>query len=286
MTLEVGVAKARVAIAHGDDPGAMVRDVLEKIGAAAVVSPGDRVVLKPNYVEPRMPETGITTDPRVIEAVIVWLKDMGVRGITVAEGGDTQAKTDRAFEMVGLPGIAKRYGVRLLNAFRDERVVVKIPHALSLREVGLARTMLEADCLINLPKLKCHSMAYVTLGIKNLMGAVIPNKMIMHRDTDERLRDLASALKYKLCVIDGLIGSEGHETAGSPVKTDVIIGGMNPVATDAVGAMVMGIDPAKVGHLRLCSQAGLGEYRPEKIEVVGAAVEQVGKQYRKPWGFR
>jgi hypothetical protein len=48
----------------------------------------------------------------------------------------------------------------------------------------------------------------------------------------------------------------------------------------------MGIDPAKVDHLRLCSQAGLGEYRPEKIEVVGAAVEQVGKQYRKPWGFR
>jgi len=276
---------ARVAIAHGEDPGAMVRFVLETIDAAQAVKPGDRVVLKPNYVEPRMPETGITTDPRVIEAVIVWLRGLGVRDITIAEGGDTQAKTERAFDMLGLREMAKRHDARLLNAFTDERVVVKIQNALSLREVGLSRTILEADCLINLPKLKCHSMAYVTLGIKNLMGAVIPDKMIMHHDIDERLRDLAMVVKYNICIIDGLVGSEGHETAGSPVKTDVIIGGANPVATDAVGAMVMGIDPAKVSHLRLSSQAGLGEYRPDNIDVLGAAVEEVRKRYRKPWGF-
>jgi uncharacterized protein (DUF362 family) len=232
-----------------------------------------------------MPETGITTDPRVIEAVIVWLRGLGVRDITIAEGGDTQAKTERAFDMLGLREMAKRHDARLLNAFTDERVVVKIQNALSLREVGLSRTILEADCLINLPKLKCHSMAYVTLGIKNLMGAVIPDKMIMHHDIDERLRDLAMVVKYNICIIDGLVGSEGHETAGSPVKTDVIIGGANPVATDAVGAMVMGIDPAKVSHLRLSSQAGLGEYRPDNIDVLGAAVEEVRKRYRKPWGF-
>ena len=282
---EAGTGRARVAIAQGEDPGEMVRFVLEKIGAAQAVKPGDRVVLKPNYVEPRMPETGITTDPLVIEAIILWLRDLGVRDITVAEGGDTQAKTNRAFDMVGLREMVERHSVRLLNAFTDERVVVKIPNAMSLREVGLARTILEADCLINLPKLKCHSMAYVTLGIKNLMGAIIPDKMVMHHDIDERLRDLATVVKYRLCIIDGIIGSERHETAGSPVKTDVILAGTSPVATDAVGAMVMGIDPAKVDHLRLASQAGLGEYRPEKIEVVGTPVEQVRKQYRKPWGF-
>jgi uncharacterized protein (DUF362 family) len=277
--------RARVAISQGEDPEAMVRRVLEQVGAAQAVQPGDRVVLKPNYVEPRMPETGVTTDPRVIEAVILWLREIGVRDIRIVEGGDTQAKTDRAFALVGLPEIARRHDVRLLNAFADERVVVKIPEAMSLREVGLARTIAEADCLINLPTLKCHSMAYVTLGIKNLMGAIIPDKVIMHHDIDERLRDLATVVRYQICVIDGLVGSEAHETAGSPVKTDVIIGGTSPVATDAVGAMVMGVDPAQVNHLRLCSRAGLGEYRPEEIEVVGTPVEQVRKQYRKPWGF-
>ena len=279
------MAVSRVAIAHGEDVGAMVRDALENIEAGKVVRPGDRVVLKPNYVEPRMPDTGVTTDGRVIEAVIAWLKDAGVSDITVAEGGDTQSKTDRAFQMVGLPDITKRFGAKLLNAFQDKRVQVKIPDAMSLSEIGLAKTFLDADCIINLPKLKCHCMAYVTLGIKNLMGAIIPDKMTMHHDLDERLCDLATVLKCRLCVIDGLVGGERHETAGAPVKTDVIIVGVDPVATDAVAARVMCIDPMKVKHLRHCADRGLGELRPERIEVVGAPVEKVKKSYQQPWGF-
>ena len=276
---------ARVAIAHGEEAETLVREALAQIDADKLVRPGDRVVLKPNYVEPRMPDTGITTDARVIEAVIGWLRDLGVTNITVAEGGCSTAKTDRAFQMVGLPEIARRYGAKLVNVFDDESVTVKIPGAMSLREIALSKTVVEADCIINLPKLKCHCMAYVTLGIKNLMGAITVDKTIMHQDLDERLRDLASVLPYRLCVIDGLIGGEKHENAGAPVKTDVIIAGADPVATDAVGARVMGIDPAKVKHLRHCADHGLGELRAEKIEVVGAPIEQVRKKYDQPWGF-
>jgi len=280
------VPASRVAIAHGADPANLVRDALAQIGAAEVVGPGDRVVLKPNYVEPMRPETGVTTDPRVIEAMVVWLQELGVTDITIAEGGDSSAKTDRAFRMMGLPEMAERRGVRLLNVFNDQRVEVKIPDALSLHRVGLARTILEADCLINLPKLKCHSMSYITLGIKNLMGAIIPDKMIMHHELHERLRDLATVLRPKLCVIDGLVGSERHETAGSPVKTDVIIAGCDPVATDAVGARVMRLDPSQVDHLRLCAKRGLGELRPEQMEVVGAPVTRVCRPYRPPYSYR
>jgi len=275
-----------VAVTQGEDPRVMVRDALERIRASEVVSADDRVVLKPNYVEPRMPDTGVTTDPRIIAAVIEWLQELGVKDITVAEGGDTEAKTDRAFRMVGLPEIADRLGVRLLNVFRDERVEVAIPQAGSLHKVGLARTVLEATCLIDLPKLKCHCMAYVTLGIKNLMGAVIPDKTIIHRDIHTRLADLATVLPPKLCLIDGLIGSERHETAGTPVKTDLIVAGRDVVATDVVGTMVMGIDPSRVDHIRLCAERGLGENRPENIVVVGAETQEVRKSYRRPWGYR
>ena len=280
------MSNPKVAIAHGRDPEPLVRRALQLIEAAQVIAPGARVVLKPNYVEPRAPETGVTTDPRVIETVVVWLQELGVQDITLAEGGDTAAKTDRAFRMVGLPELAARRGVRLLNVFQDERVEVSIPGATSLPRVGLARTILEADCLINLPKLKCHSMAYVTLGIKNLMGAVVPDKTIMHHELDQRLADLALVLRPWLCVIDGLVGSESHETAGAPVETGVIIAGRDPVATDAVGALVMGIEPQEVEHLRLCAQRGLGELRPKHIAVVGAPLAEVRKPYRRPWGWR
>jgi len=259
----------------------MVREALDAIVAGEAVSAGDRVVLKPNYVEPRMPETGVTTDPRIIEAVVEWLQELGIRDITIAEGGDTAEKTDRAFRMVGLPEMAERRGVRLLNVFRDQRVEVDIPGASSLHRVGLSRTILEADCLIDLPKLKCHCMAGVTLGIKNLMGAVIPNKVMMHRQLHDRLADLALVLRPRLCLIDGLVGSAGHETAGTPVKSDLVIAGRDVVATDAVGCLAMQVDPLEIRHLRLCAERGLGELRPESIKVVGVAIEKVCRDYQR-----
>ena len=275
-----------VAIAHGRDPLAMVRQALDLIDAAHIVAPTDRIVLKPNYVEPMMPDTGVTTDPRVIEGVIAWLQDLGAADITVAESTWQRSRTQRAFEMVGLPEMAERRGVKLLNLWDDEHVDVTIPNALSLKKVLLPRTVLEADCLISLPKLKCHCMAYVTLGIKNLMGAVFPEKDLMHRHLDERLRDLASVLRAKLTVIDGLIGAERHENAGNPIETNVIIAGADPVATDAVGAQVMQIDPTRVGHLRLCAEAGLGEHRPDHITLLGKPLARVSKPYHQPYGFR
>jgi uncharacterized protein (DUF362 family) len=233
-----------------------------------------------------MPDTGATTDPRVIEAAVEWLQDHGFSDITIAESTWERERTDRAFKMVGLPEVAWRRGVALLNLYDDEHVEVDIPDALSLHRVTLPRTLLEADCIVSLPKLKCHSMAYVTLGIKNLMGAVFPDKALMHRDLHERLRDLATVLRSKLTLVDGLIGSERHETSGSPVKTDAIIAGRDPVATDAVGAMVMGIDPTRVEHLRLCYERGLGECRPAHIEVLGTPLDQVRRPYRQPSGYR
>jgi len=277
------VSRPLVAISHGEDPRAMVHEALERLRAAEVVRPDDVVVLKPNYVEPMLPETGVTTDPRVIAAVVEWLQYQGVRNITLAEGGATLERTERAFQMVGLPELAGRLGVRLVNAFRDETEEVIIPRPLSLQRVRLSSTIYNATCLINLPKLKCHSMAGVTLNVKNLMGAVVPDHEIMHRELHKRLCDLATVMRAKLCVIDGLIGSERHETAGNPVKTDVIIAGTDPVATDVIGTMVMGLDPAEIEHLRLCAARGLGEGDPARIEVVGAPLREVQKKYRKSY---
>jgi uncharacterized protein (DUF362 family) len=274
---------ATVAIAHGDDPRAMLFSALEGIAAAEVVKPDDVVVVKPNFVEPMLPETGVTTDPRVIAALVEWLQYQGVRHITIAEGSASDTRTERAFALLGMPELAARYGVRLVNAFRDEREEVTIPRALSLRRVQLSRTIYEATCLISLAKLKCHSMSGVTLCVKNLMGAVVPDHEIMHRELDKRLADLATVLRPKLCLIDGLVGSERHETAGSPVQTDVLLAGADPVATDVVGTMVMGLNPAEIEHLALCAARGLGESDPARIEIVGTPLAQVRKKYRRSY---
>ena len=87
--------------------------------------------------------------------------------------------------------------------------------------------------MINVPKLKIHGSAKVTLSIKNLMGAILP-KSIMHNRLDEKLVDLTSFLRPKLSIIDGTVGCERNELSGNPVPMDVIIGGRDIVAVDVV----------------------------------------------------
>jgi len=96
----------------------------------------------------------------------------------------------------------------------------------------------------------------------------------------ENIADLASVLKPSLTVIDGIIAGEGGETDGSPVKMDLVIAGTDPVAVDAVGAMVMSVSPTEVRHLVLAEKKGLGTFQPNRIEVVGEPIEKVRRKFR------
>jgi uncharacterized protein (DUF362 family) len=151
---------------------------------------------------------------------------------------------------------------------------------LALKKVKVAKTALES-VLISVPKLKIHRLATVTLGIKNLMGALASKGSMHNGRLSENIADLASVLRPSLTVIDGIIAGGGHETSGNPVKMDLVIAGADPVAVDAVGAAVMGIQPTEVKHLVLVERKGLGTCRLENIEVVGEPVEKVRCKFRR-----
>jgi len=183
-----------VVIVKGTNPSKMVQQALQMMQARQLVRPEDKVLIKPNYVVARSPSTGISTDSRVIEGLIGFTKNIGARDIVVGEGG--AGDTDRAFDVVGIRDVTARHEVRLVNLNRDQRVKVKIPSSLALEEVGVAQTALESTCIINVPTLKVHHMALVTLCMKNLMGLILP-KSIMHSQIDEKIVDLASLFKTK-----------------------------------------------------------------------------------------
>jgi len=237
------------------------------------------VLIKPNYVVAKHPSTGITTDSRVLESIIEFVKKSGVKDIVVGEGG--AGDTERAFDVVGIREVTSRQEVRLVNLNRDSRVTVRIPQPLALKEVGVAETALESTCIINVPKLKVHHMAVVTLCMKNLMGLILP-KSIMHSQINERIIDLASLFndKVKMNVIDGFVGAEVDETSGSPVEMNLVIAGRDMVAVDAVGTAVMGIDPRKIRYLSLAEEKGLGVSNIKEIEVLGESIEDVKRKFR------
>lgn len=279
------MAKVKVAVIRGQDPYEMLQKALELVNCQKKVTQEDEVLIKPNYVVAKHPSTGITTDTRIVEGIIAYLKNLGINKITIGEGG--AGNTEKAFDVVGIRNVVKRYNAKLIDLNRDKTIIVKIPDALALNEVGVAETALKSTCIINVPKLKVHHMALVTLSMKNLMGLILP-KNIMHSMLNEKIVDLAMFFKekVKLNIVDGLVGSEEDEVHGSPVQMNLIIAGEDMVAVDAVSAAVMGIDPNKVRYLKLAEERGVGTANLKDIEIVGETIDKVKRKFKLPLAFR
>jgi uncharacterized protein (DUF362 family) len=277
--------KATVAVVKGDDSYEMLKRALKMIGSEKIISKEDRVLIKPNYVSAKHPSTGVTTDPRIVEGIIMYLKDLEVSNMAVGEGG--AGDTDRAFNVVEIKDVVRRHNIRLINLNKDPIINLKIPDALALHEVGIAETAFKSACIINVPKLKVHHMALVTLCMKNLMGLILP-KSIMHEGLNEKIVDLTMLFKdkVKLNIIDGLIGSEKDEVYGSPVQMNLIIAGTNMFAVDAVATAVMGIDPSRVKYLRLAEERKLGTANLNEIEILGEQIDNVKRKFKLPSAFR
>jgi uncharacterized protein (DUF362 family) len=273
---------SRVAVVKGTDPVETTVKALETIASDVdkVLSEGKPILIKPNYINSRHPSTGITTDSRVIEGIVKFLKTRKTEEIVIGEGSGF-ADTFWAFKVAGVDAVAEKWNVKLVDLNKDEFVEVNPSNPLALKKVKVAKTALES-IIISVPKLKPHRIATVTLSLKNMMGA-LASKGSMHVGTSlsENIADLASTLKPRISVIDGIVAGEGHETSGNPVEMNLVIAGTDPVAVDAVGAAVMGIPPTSVKHLVLAEKKGLGTCNLEQITVLGEPIENVKRKFNR-----
>jgi uncharacterized protein (DUF362 family) len=277
---------SRVAIVKGTRPVETTVRALEMIGSDVddVLSRRKPILIKPNYINSEHPSTGITTDSRVIEGIIKFLKARKTEGIIIGEGSGW-GDTFQAFKVAGVDALAERWGVKLVDLNKDKIIEVEAPTPLALKKIKVAKTALES-AIISVPKLKPHRIATVTLSLKNMMGA-LASKGSMHRgNLSKNIADLASILTPSISVVDGIIAGEGHETSGNPVEMNLIITGTDPVAVDAVGAAVMGIPPTEAKHLLFAEKKGLGTCNLEEITVLGEPIEKVKRKFRRSFSSR
>lgn len=276
---------SKVAIAHGEDAIETTVNALKLIEPdvqkALAESKKKPILIKPNYINSKHPSTGITTDSRVIEGIVEFLKDRKIADDIAIGEGSGFGDTFNAFKVAGVDQVATRWNVKLIDLNEDEFADAITPNPLNMKKFRLAKTALES-LIISVPKLKPHRIAIVTLSLKNMMGT-LASKGTMHMGTSlsDNIADLASVVTPRLAVIDGIIAGEGHETSGNPVPMGVVIAGTDPVAVDAVGSAVMGIDPLEVKHLRLAEAKGLGTCHLEQITVLGEPVEKVERKFHR-----
>ena len=237
-----------------------------------------KILINPNWVTSDHFSTGNVTSTDTLEGILIYLiqnADIDPKKIIVADGGSfgTSEKFFKLNEVFRL----EEYGVNIMNLNNDETINdIEISNPLALKTVNIAKTAIEASCIISVPSLKTHNLAITTLSMKNMMGTIMP-KSIMHTNIHKKITDLISVLrsKMKFQIIDGIIGSNGWELGGKPIQMDVIIAGEDPVAVDRVGSAIMGYGPDKVKYLKYGEEKQLGTANLEDIEIIGKQISEV-----------
>ncbi|UCE18342.1 MAG: DUF362 domain-containing protein [Gemmatimonadota bacterium] len=264
-----------------------VRKAVDLVGGLAPrISQGDKVLIKPNFIREEPSHVGTTTNIEVIKATVALVKEAG--GVpTVAEASGNQYDTEYIYRTLGL---REALGdVTVMDLDQDEIVTIKNDDAIALKEVGVARTVLEADLIIGLPLLKTHMTTSTTIGMKNMMG-VLPQreKWKMHMSgLHQALVDLNRIAKPGFVIVDGVVGMEGFgPTIGSPVEMNLILAGEDVVAVDTVGSYVMGFQPQEVKHLELAGEQGLGIHDLNEIEILGEELESVVRAFKRSFGSK
>ncbi len=213
-------------------------------GMAAFVKPGERVLLKPNLLAAKAPGAAVTTHPEVVRAVIELVREAGAEpsvGDSPGIGG-----LSRVAEKCGIMAVLRETGTPLVSF--DEPVVRSGSGV--FKRIELARPYLEADRIINLPKLKTHEMMTLTCAVKNLFGAVVgAAKVAWHlkagddRDLFARmLLEIYQLREPDLNIVDGIVAMEGDgPSGGDPRQVGLLLAGVNPVAVDVIAGEVLGL---------------------------------------------
>jgi uncharacterized protein (DUF362 family)/Pyruvate/2-oxoacid:ferredoxin oxidoreductase delta subunit len=281
------VALVKCADYDRDRTLAAVRQAVDLLGGIRTfVKPGERVLIKPNLLKAALPEAAVTTHPEVVRAVIRLVQEAG--GLALV--GDSPGLGDlrKVSEKAGVLKVIQDEGAELADF--EEAVTVKNKGQFQRFEV--ARSAIEADAIINLPKLKTHGMTVLTGAVKNLFGCVPGKRKVQwhfnagvnHDLFTRMLVELCALLIPRLTIMDAVVGMEGNGPgSGVPRQIGVVLAGADAVSVDVVSAQMVGVAPGQLPIIRAAAASGFGETRPDRIAVHGEPLSRVKiEQFRLP----
>jgi uncharacterized protein (DUF362 family) len=269
-----------VAIVKGERGHEPVFKALDLIDYKQALEGYDKVLIKVNFITDKTWNTGATTDPIVVEAIIKKLEDLPLK-IYVVESDATITNADKAFEKTGMKDMCERNDVEWLNLrYVKDKIKLNILNGEALQSIIVPRLVMES-AVISAAKLKTHINTTVTLGMKNMFG-LLPDKFkgkYHMKGISKVVVDINTVLRPVFTVIDGFVGMEGRgPTDGTPVQMNLIIAGRDPVATDATAARVMGFNPYEITHIRKAYEKGLGN---SETQIIGEKLETVKRKFKQ-----
>jgi len=274
-----------VSFVTGDDRREMMRRVLEPLKRDIKKAVrGRQVIIKPNLVG--NDNILCATHPDAIRGVLDFLKPIYKEPVLIAESTGRRYRgrsgTFTHYRLYNYPALEREYDVRLVDLNErgtiTEWLMTDSGHPLDIRTIDAFQD--RGNYFISLCRLKTHAPLIVTMTAKNVIMASPINDDVRHekrrmhsvgaKTLNFNMFLLALKIRPDLAVIDGLEGMEGDgPTQGTRVRHGVALASTDFVAADMTGCRLMGVDPADVGYLTYCANAGLGQGNPDRIRILG-----------------
>lgn len=268
------VESLRRAVQHALD---LLDSAIEDVG------PSRTVVIKPNITANNISwRQGIVTNPNLVRAIIEIVAERNPREILIAEAIAVGLDVKKAFSFLGYDVIARDTGAQLVDLYDMEFVEVPVPGSKIHSTLQIAKTILEADFLINVPVMKTHVAAGISVCMKNLMGTISAEqkKKFHFFGVAESVIDLNLVVKPHLSIVDGTVAGEGDgPMANTPVGFQTILAGTDSRIVDTISARVMGFEPSEIEILNICNDRW-GTMDVADVKVVGETIGQTNRPFK------
>jgi len=233
---------------------------LDRISAGSVLKRRKLIIIKPNLVNTS--PFPVTTSPDMISALVKYIRKHSKARLIIAEGcGDAHLDTDQVFHRLGFLDLAAEHGLELVDLNQELLTMLRNPQCTVLPRIYMPRIALKGF-LISVPVLKMHSLAGVTLAMKNMLGLAPPKyyqqggswkKSFFHGQMHKSIFELNLYRKPDLSIIDATVGMAEYHLGGRTCDPPVnkIVAGFDPVRVDAYGAELLGFPWQDIPHIRM-----------------------------------
>lgn len=253
---------------------------------------GKTVLLKPNMVEFH-PGSPVTTNPFALKAAFELFDYLGAKDIIIGEGPGHMRDTEFLLEATGLGKMCKQLGVQFVDLNLDELEVLELKEGFSgLKQMFLPRTLMNADVVVSVPKMKTHHWVGMTASMKNFFGAVPgrkygwPKNLLHMRGIPQCILDLQDLIKPRFALVDAVVAMEGDGPINGKAKEmGFFVLGDDLAAIDATCARTMGFDPVELDYIKIAGEV-VGNISPETVSVIGLELDKVKKTFERPVTFK
>ena len=275
----VGITKSTYSEIHDKIGVAIER------GGGIDTSDDDKVVIKINLCDFRATESGAVTHPIFLDAVLNHFRSLSENAdLTVVESDATVARPDVLKRWLGIEPIIDKHHAKWMNLTSDATVEKRIAGR-HFESLAIPKVIADSDHFVTIPKLKTHLLTKITCCLKNQYGCIpYRRKIKFHPVLDDVIVDASLAMRANFCIVDGILGMGGVKgpDMGTPIKSNVVVTGADPVAVDSVCAQIMGFDPKSIGHLTKAERAGIGKMH---CRIVGEHVNEVKKDFEYNYAY-